>query len=106
MYNFLAYQIPHPALLNIKTTQVSLKLREHLKFLTGDYLTAERLSIDQGTDPKCRLCSAPLESTEHILTQCRVTFEVYDRLLPELLNTTLSVQPTSDILSSPLKNLT
>ena len=74
--------IPHPALQNIKTTQDSLKLRAHLKFLTGDYLTAERLSIDQGTNPKCRLCSAPCESTEHILTQCRATSDIYERLLP------------------------
>ena len=98
--------IPHIALSNIETTQDSLKLREHLKFLTGDYLTAERISKEQGTDPKCRLCYAPCESIEHILTHCRATSEIYERLLPELLNATISVQPNCSILNTPIQNLT
>ena len=61
----------HPALLNIKTTQDSKKLRHHLKFLTGDFLTGWRKSIDQpGSNPACKLCSAPWETTEHIMTTC------------------------------------
>ena len=60
---------PHSAIMNIKTTQDALKLRSHIKFLTGDYLTAERMALDQGTSPQCRLCTAPIESTEHVLTQ-------------------------------------
>ena len=61
----------HPALLNITTTQDSRKLRHHLKFLAGDYLTGWRRSRDlPGTDPACRLCLAKVENTEHILTIC------------------------------------
>ena len=57
------------ALRSTKTTQDALKLRPHIKFLKGDYLTAERMALDQGTSPQCRLCTAPIESTEHVLTQ-------------------------------------
>ena len=35
--------VPHQAVLNVQTTQDALKLRYHLKFLSGDYLTAERM---------------------------------------------------------------
>ena len=91
---------PHVALLNINTTQDALKLRYHLKFLTGDYLTAERVSADQSTSPMCKLCEAPVESTEHVLTACLSTADTRRRLLPELLNTVSQVQPSSAILLS------
>ena len=62
---------PHPSLLNIQTTQDTKKLRLHLKFLTGDFLTGWRRSRDlPGTDPSCKLCQAQYETTEHILTIC------------------------------------
>ena len=91
----------HPALHNIYTTQDVKKLRLHLKFLTGDLLTNERLSIDQPTlSPACYLCDAPVESIEHVLVVCRATSEVRSRLLPELMNAVASVQPTCQILKS------
>ena len=37
---------PHPALHNIYTTQQAKKLRLHIKFLTGDFLTGERQAND------------------------------------------------------------
>ena len=90
---------PHPALHNIYTTQDVKKLRLHLKFLTGDILTNERLSIDQPTlSPACYLCDAPVESIEHVLVVCRATSEVRSRLLPELMNAVASVQPKCQIL--------
>ena len=89
---------PHVALLNINTTQDALKLRYHLKFLTGDYITAERISADQGTSPNCKLCEAPVESTEHVLTACLGTADTRRRLLPDLLNAVSQVQPSSAIL--------
>ena len=89
---------PHPALQNILTTQDVKKLRSHIKFLCGDFLTGERLGLDQGANPQCRLCSAPVETSEHILVQCRSLHEVRERLLPELLNTVASVHPTSQII--------
>ena len=43
---------PHPAIQNIFTTQDVKKLRLHLKFLTCDYLTNERLALNHpGKDP-------------------------------------------------------
>ena len=56
---------PHPSLLGIYTTQDAKKLRLHLKFLCGDFLTGLRRSIDlPGTSPACQVCLAPEESIE------------------------------------------
>ena len=93
---------PHPALLNILTTQQAKKLRLHLKFLTSDFLTGERLAQDQpNIDPGCKLCLATVESTEHVLITCRATADVRQRLYPELMNAVAKVQPTSHILQNP-----
>ena len=90
--------IPHPALLNINTTQEVVKARQHIKLLSGDFLTAERLAEDQGTNPQCKLCLAPVENTVHILTKCKATADIHRRMLPELLNTVLQVEPNCAIL--------
>ena len=90
---------PHPALRDINTTQDVKKLRLHLKFLTCDFLTNERLSLDQPSlSPACRLCQAPVDSIEHVLAVCRATNDVRSRLLPDLLNTVANVQPTCSLL--------
>ena len=89
---------PHPVLQNIYNTQDVKKLRLHLKFLTCDYLTNDRLANDQpGKDPACSLCG-DLDSIEHVILSCRVTSTVRSRLLPDLLNVVARVQPTCDIL--------
>ena len=92
---------PHPALLNITSTQDALKLRHHLKFLCGDYLTGERLALQHGSNPKCKLCPAPIESMEHVLTN-----DIKERMLPELLNTVVSILPACEILTNPHLHLT
>ena len=92
---------PHPALLNISNTQDIPKLRQHLKMLTGDYLTAERLALDTGSNPKCKLCLAPTENIDHILTKCRATADIKQRMLPELLNSVAIAQPDCIILNLP-----
>jgi hypothetical protein len=97
--------VPHPALLNIITTQDALKLRHHLKLLSRDFLTAERMALDTGSNPQCKLCSASVESTEHVVTMCRATADIRGRLLPELLNTVLSVQPNCLIINSQSQHL-
>ena len=97
---------PHTALLNINTSQDALRLRFHLKFLTEDYLTAERLAINHGTNPSCKLCEGKLESIAHILTQCSATADIHQRLLPELLNVVSQVQPSSAILTNQSQYLT
>ena len=92
--------IPHPALLSISNVQEVRKLRHHLKFLSGDFLTAERLAIDNGTSPQCKLCLAPVENTAHVLTKCRATSDIHSRMLPELLNTVLQVQANCALIQS------
>ena len=90
---------PHPALRNIRTTQDVKKLRLHLKFLTCDFLTNEKLSLDQPSlSPACDLCQAPVDSIEHVLAVCRATHDVRSRLLPDLLNTVARVQPSCSLL--------
>ena len=75
--------------------------RHHLKCLTCDFLTNERLAMDQPNhSPACNLCGAPVDSLEHVLVVCRATCEVRDRLLPELLNIVVNVQPMCAILQS------
>ena len=89
----------HPALHNISTTQDAKKLRLHLKFLTCDFLTNERLSNDQpNLSPACSLCDHPVESIEHVLVACNATNEVRSRLLPNLMNVVANVQPKCGIL--------
>ena len=89
----------HPALHNISTTQDAKKLRLHLKFLTCDFLTNERLSNDQpNLSPACSLCDHPVESIEHVLVACNATSEVRSRLLPNLMNVVANVQPKCGIL--------
>ena len=83
---------PHPALHHISTTQDDNKARSHLKFLCGDFLTAERLSFDQGC--------APVETVEPILMQCKEMSEIRPRLLPELLNVIYSLDPSCQILAN------
>ena len=90
---------PHPAVRNICTNQDAKKLRIHLKFLTCDLLTNERISLNQPHhSPACTLCLCPLDSIEHITASCRATSDVRDRLLPQLLNMVARVQPLCAIL--------
>ena len=77
------------------------KLRIHLKFLTCDFLTNERLAQDQDQhNPACLLCDCPTDSIYHVLATCRATADVRSRLLPELLNTVAKVQPFCAILDN------
>ena len=91
----------HPALQHLLTTQDAKKVRYHIKFLCGDFLTGERLGLDQGVNPQCPLCPAPVETASHILVQCRAMHHVRERLLPELLNTILTADLTCLILVYP-----
>ena len=92
---------PHPVLHNIQTTQDVKKLRIHLKFLTCDFLTNDRLAKDKpGISAICDLCLKSRDTIEHILTSCSKTSEVRQRLYPELVNTVAHVQPTCSILLS------
>lgn len=88
----------HP-MLNIKETRDSPKLSAHLRLLTGDIASYHNLSMDRGIEPHCRLCHAPHDHTQHILTECPSTAEVRDRLYPELVNLVASIDPSSHVLN-------
>ena len=92
---------PHPALRGIHTTQDCKKLRVHIKFLSGDFLTYHRRYRDNPSlDPSCRLCPASQETIEHILAVCPALADTRQRLYPELMNTVLHVQPSCGILAT------
>ena len=103
----------HPALSGILTTRDVERLRPHLKMLAGDYMTYSRVSLNNkyGGDPACRICRysqphqplqhTPPETIEHILTECRGTAEVRERLIPELLNILLTIEPNHTYLTHP-----
>ena len=88
---------PHPAILNIHTTRDAMKLRSHIKFLSGDFLSYEVLAKERGGTPKCRLCPSACESTQHILTECGGTIDTRQRLYPELLNLLATVHPSNTL---------
>ena len=90
---------PHPAICSVMNTRDAYKMRSHLKFLTGDIESFHNLSIiNSENSPHCRLCSAECEHTQHILTECRGTSDVRERLYPELVNLVFDILPTSGIL--------
>jgi hypothetical protein len=89
---------PHPIISGIRDSRDISKLRMHLKFLTGDILTGERLAIDRGSDPKCRICSAPRESIVHILTQCRALADIHERLHADLVNIIVDIDDQNKII--------
>ena len=74
----------HPSLSNIITTDDVKKLRPHLKFLTGDYLTYERKYQESGQgDPTCRTCKLESESISHIISRCEAYNSIRDRIFLE-----------------------
>ena len=73
--------LPHPAISSVRNTRDAHKMRSHLKFLTGDIESFHNLSIiHTGDSPHCRLCFAECEHTQNILTECRGTSDVRERL--------------------------
>ena len=95
---------PHPALLGINDTRQALKFRAHVKLLSGDFPSFEKLSSQQNCGPHCRLCPSPIESTQHILTECRATADIKRRLLPDLLNLVSQVSPANGLLDPNISN--
>ena len=91
----------HVALQGIITTRDVAKLRSQLKLLCCDLVTGETLGRQQGGDSSCKLCLAPLESTEHLVTTCRPLSHIKERLLPELLNVVKDIAPNCRILADP-----
>ena len=74
----------HPSLSNVITSKEVKKLRLHLKFLTGDYLTYSRKYEESGQgNPMCRICRSEYESISHILSQCPAYHTIRDKMLQE-----------------------
>jgi hypothetical protein len=88
----------HPVLHHIYETREAFKLRAHLQLLSGNFASYELIGKQRSSDPGCRLCPTPIESTQHILSACCATADVRERLLPELLNLISEVHPTNGIL--------
>ena len=78
---------PHPCLSNIITTQEVKKLRPHLKFLSGDYLTYQT-QYERTTkgSPLCKICGLENETISHIIATCPYYDETRKRILNEILN--------------------
>ena len=95
----------HPVLAWVLTTQDVTIIRPHIKMLAGDYLTYANLAHDRGIDPHCRMCHlhsdhpAPTEDLVHLVVLCRATSDTRDRILPEILNTLATHNPTNRLLS-------
>ena len=102
----------HPGLYGLMTTRDMKKIRPHIKMLTGDYLTYSGVATErQGGDASCRLCKKlprslapspppPADTIPHILTECRGTEEVRERIIPDLLNSLLITKPNHPYLVS------
>ena len=91
----------HPAVQNLSTTHDVRKARQHLKFLAGDFLAGEHLANENGGSPKCKLCLAPVETTEHVVVKCSALSEVRNRIMPDLLNKMVEVEPNCQLLNDP-----
>ena len=94
----------HPVLSGLFTTHDVSRLRPHIKMLTGDYTCYATLARDRGTDPQCKLCPPtssglpPSEDIEHVITRCKGTADVRNKMIPELLNTVKKFFPLTMIL--------
>ena len=88
----------HPIIARITDSRDIKKLRAHVKFVTGDILTGERLAKERGTDPKCRICSASNDNIVHIMTQCRGTSDIRERLHADMMNTVAQIDGKNMVL--------
>ena len=93
---------PHQPLQHVQESRVAFKMRAHTKLLCGYFPSNELLARHRKSDPKCNLCSAPVDSTQHILTECQATSEV----LPELFNVVAQIEPKNGLLDPYLPKST
>ena len=93
---------PHRAIMAAEDSRSVEKMRIHLKFLTGDLLSYAKLARDRGGNPSCRLCPAPVENIKHILTECKATSQIRERLYPELVNLVAQFSTSCSLLDRSL----
>ena len=71
----------------------------YLKFLTCDFF-----DYSAGVNQPCPLCKVSVsDQYEHALVSCQAFSDIRGRIFPELMNTVLQVQPTSQILLNNIK---
>ena len=96
---------PHPALHHVRETREAFKMRAHIQLLAGDFPHNEVIGRHGNSDPRCSICPGPVESTQHLLTECSATAAVRERLLPELLNVIADIHPTHGLLDHTVSNI-
>ena len=75
----------HPSLSNIITSEEVRKLRPHIKFLSGDYLTYQKkYNQSQQGSPLCRTCRLENESICHIIAICPSYESMRTRIFKEI----------------------
>ena len=75
----------HPSISDIITTNQVKKLRPHLKFLSGDYLTYQTKFDQSGQgSPICPICRTGNETYSHILVICEAFEPIRLRILKEV----------------------
>ena len=75
----------HPSLSNVITSHEVRKLRPHLKFLSGDYLTYQtQFERTQKGSPQCKICESENETISHILVTCPHHENTRRRILSEI----------------------
>ena len=74
----------HPALSNLITSRDVQISRPHIKFLAGNYLTFKMKADQSGGSARCRICPSECDETyTHIISSCKATDYVRDKLFPE-----------------------
>ena len=96
---------PHPVLTGVMTTQEVMRSRVHIKMLAGDYPCQQYVGKDRDQDTSCRLCLAVFpgcppksEDMEHLLTRCRATAEIRQRIIPDILTALSQHFPGNSLL--------
>ena len=88
----------HPCLSDIVTPIEVKKLRLHLKFLTGDYLTFHaKAKHNNSNDSKCKLCQENDETIEHIIASCRLYSEIRERIWTQMMSICLKSNVHSEL---------
>ncbi len=92
----------HAVLSSMITTHDVTKARPAIKMVAGDYYTYGSRAIQCGGSARCRLCQAPFENLEHLLSSCPSTEVTRERIKGEIINLltcAATIDKTSDLES-------
>ena len=94
----------HPLLSNIVTAIEVKKLRLHIKFLIGDYLTFQtKFEHTKKGSPICKICQQENESISHIIATCKAYSVIRDKISTQFFEVCEGV-PGFEMLLPLLKN--